>query len=1183
MKKILFCIALFPLFVLGQSPDQNYIKTTTFQDASLSGVPPIIQVTYFDGLGRPIEKIAHKQSPQGNDLVIPIEYDEFGRQLFDFLPIVSGQTLAYHGITKENVISNYESQTIPSVESTSHPFSQKLVESSPLNRVLKQASPGNPWSMDSGHEIMFDYQTNIFDDDKVLILRVSTTPPSTTAAYEPTLIHNGSFYQTGTLYKTITRDENWSATQTYSKLNTTEEFKNKEGQLILKRNYNLVENHDKVHDTYYVYDDFGNLTYVIPPLAAAGSSDFTAVLDDLCYQYKYDFRNRLIEKKLPGKQWEYIVYNNQDKPIATGPVLNPWGSDAWGWMITKYDVFGRVVYTGWKAATINSESRNSLQESLGSIWYEKVAASNTIDDVEVSYTNDTNPKEFKLLTVNYYDTYEHAFAPLTVPTAVEGADVSNKLKGLATGSWVRVLTKEEESMADVAHLYYDYKGSVVKSEKRNYLGGYTITENKLGFTGKVLQTTVRHKLDQSPISSVVKVKDFYTYSDQGRLLVHTQQINSLPIQLIAKNDYDELGQLITKQVGGTDVTNYVGLQKVDYSYNIRGWLKGINNIDQLQEASLSIPKDLFAFKINYNDPQSDADGQVSGLFNGNIAETFWRSSADNVMRKYGYAFDNLNRLRKAIYQKPSSAFQITDMYNEEMDYDLNGNIQWMKRNGDLDDPYATFALEIDNLHYDYDEQMKNRLKKVTDYSFHPKGFKDDAESLQNQNPDPNATPDYEYDENGNMRSDANKAIASISYNHLNLPVEISFNSTNKIEYLYDGTGVKVQKKVTKGAVETITNYMDGFQYTNSLLSFFPHAEGYVNVTRCEGCADKYKSLYDYVFNYMDQVGNVRLSWALDKTPNQLKIVEENHYYPFGLKHTHYNVDHKHFEVLAPNEGITAPGEMPFTRMAQLNSNSNSATTYATNKFKFQGQERQDELGLNWDSFKYRNYDYAIGRFMNIDPLTEEYNTWSPYAFSGNRVIDARELEGLEPYTIHFTKVDAAKNFGEYYNGASILENREYASGIFSQTITGKMPLGMITLTIYSYNQASRGAMAESTVNSIIPSGSTLVGDIHSHGASTANDEDVYLDNDFSDTDIIAAINLADTVPGYSIYLTTPNGSLLELDVENPGEIIRSTQMPSDPKDPERLNAIDPVNNLEPGREQLLNDIDKAIENGKPIN
>jgi len=64
-------------------------------------------------------------------------------------------------------------------------------------------------------------------------------------------------------------------------------------------------------------------------------------------------------------------------------------------------------------------------------------------------------------------------------------------------------------------------------------------------------------------------------------------------------------------------------------------------------------------------------------------------------------------------------------------------------------------------------------------------------------------------------------------------------------------------------------------------------------------------------------------------------------------------------------------------------------------YKYQGQERQDEFGLNWDSFKWRNYDYAIGRFMSIDPLAEKYVYNSPYAFSENRVIDARELEGLE--------------------------------------------------------------------------------------------------------------------------------------------------------------------------------------------
>lgn len=1196
MKKLLFIIVLFPLLTLGQTGTQNYIKSTTFQDSIASGVPPIVKVIYFDGLGRPIQQIAHKQSGTGTDIITYIDYDKFGRQPKEYLPIIGGQSTAYHTIDSTTVNQYYSSPTSPSAEAIAVPFSEKQYEASPLNRIVKQAAPGYSWAIGNGHEVKFDFQANDLEGDRVKVLKVSTSSPLGLEAYQPALLQEGSFYPTGALYKNIIKDENWNATQDLPKLNTTEEFKNIKGQLLLKRSYNLVDNLEKAHDTYYVYDDFGNLTYVIPPLASAYEGTLAAVLDDLCYQYKYDFRNRLIEKKLPGKQWEFIVYNNQNKPVATGPSLSPWGVNEWGWNITKYDVFGRVVYTGWKADTISSESRNALQESLGVVWYEEAMASNTIDDVQVSYSNNTTPTSIKLLTVNYYDNYNHSFAPTSIPTSIEGVQVSTKLKGLKTGSWVRVLTNDSEIMADVTHVFFDYKGRVVRTELRNYLGGYTVTDHLLNFTGGILQSAVTHKRDASSIANEVKTKDFYSYSDQGRLLTHTQQINELPIQLVAKNEYDELGQLSSKQVGGTDVADFVGLQKVDYSYNCRGWLKSINNVENLQEeeTDTAIPQDLFALKLNYDNPESNADDQVNSLYNGNISEITWRTSADNVKRRYGYKYDNLNRLRKAIYQKPENAIPMTEMYNEEMDYDANGNIQWLKRNGDLDDPYATFALEIDNLSYVYDTQKKNLLTVVTDSSMHPKGFKDDLESIQNANSNSNPNTggsqsagsnqnnlvDYCYDDNGNLLSDRNKGISSIHYNFLNLPVEINFDNAHKIEYLYDANGVKTQKKVTNGTLIITTDYLNGFQYTNSLLSFFPHAEGYVNVTRCESCDEKFQNLYDYVFNYTDQLGNIRLSWALDKTTNLLKVVEENHYYPFGLKHTHYNVDHKHFEMQITNDSGPNTDGMPMTKMAQaITGNSGMLVD---NKYRFQGQERQDELGLNWDSFKYRNYDYAIGRFMNIDPLTETYNTWSPYAFSGNRVIDARELEGLEPQTIHFTKVDAAKNFGEYYNGKSILENREYASVIYSQTITGKMPLGTTSLTTYSYNEPNPGAFAESTPNSEIPSNAVLVGYIHSHGGSTANDEDVYDDNHFSDTDIYNAVDMFDEIPGFTSYVTTPNGSLIELDLENPGEIIRSTEMPSDPNDPGRLNSIPPVSNLEAGRQKLKNEIDTAIENIKPI-
>ena len=146
------------------------------------------------------------------------------------------------------------------------------------------------------------------------------------------------------------------------------------------------------------------------------------------------------------------------------------------------------------------------------------------------------------------------------------------------------------------------------------------------------------------------------------------------------------------------------------------------------------------------------------------------------------------------------------------------------------------------------------------------------------------------------------------------------------------------------------------------------------------------------------------------------------------------------------------------------------------KYKHQRQERQDELGLNWDSFKWRNYDYAIGRFMSIDPLTEEYNTWSPYVFSGNRVIDARELEGLEPYFPYKSKDAAAENFSQNYNGISIVKDREFATKVYS---TGDASGN----TIYSYAQPVEGSPAGVNPSKVIvPEGTSEEAMARTHGA-----------------------------------------------------------------------------------------------------
>ena len=67
-------------------------------------------------------------------------------------------------------------------------------------------------------------------------------------------------------------------------------------------------------------------------------------------------------------------------------------------------------------------------------------------------------------------------------------------------------------------------------------------------------------------------------------------------------------------------------------------------------------------------------------------------------------------------------------------------------------------------------------------------------------------------------------------------------------------------------------------------------------------------------------------------------------------------------------------------------------------YGFNGQEKTDEISGsgNHIDFKFREYDPRIGRMWSIDQMFKKYPFYSPYAFSGNRVIDAFDLEGLQP-------------------------------------------------------------------------------------------------------------------------------------------------------------------------------------------
>ncbi len=67
------------------------------------------------------------------------------------------------------------------------------------------------------------------------------------------------------------------------------------------------------------------------------------------------------------------------------------------------------------------------------------------------------------------------------------------------------------------------------------------------------------------------------------------------------------------------------------------------------------------------------------------------------------------------------------------------------------------------------------------------------------------------------------------------------------------------------------------------------------------------------------------------------------------------------------------------------------------RYGFQGQELDDEIKGEGNSinFTFRMYDPRVGRFFAVDPLTKKYPHYSPYSFSGNKVLAYVELEGGE--------------------------------------------------------------------------------------------------------------------------------------------------------------------------------------------
>lgn len=878
----------------------NYVRewspTSPISDAAQVPVRPVEEVktatAYVDGLGRPLQTVSKQVSPLKKDMVNAVLYDVLGRETYKYLPFVSsttsgGSEITDNGSFKLNPFQ--QQQTFMAAQYGSQGetyfYSQTDFEASPLNRPVKSFAPGNSWVGSRGTASEKSVRQNYSYNNANDLVKIFTI--ASTAGSMP--VSNANF-NPGQLYKNSITDERG---------NKVVEFKDKEGNVILKK----VQADNSVTDgyvgwlcTYYIYDEFNQLRFVMPPKATEaylGNTAINSFADELCFRYEYDSRHRMIIKKVPGAAEVWMVYDSKERMV----MMQDGNLRSNGrWLVTVYDVLNRPTQTGLltdattpfathqnNAASLPSYPTTTTGfELLSENYYDDyswVSNSNTILTSTIDATNFNNN--------NYFITNFNIAPNFALPLAVD-----YNIKGMPTGNKVKVLGTANQFLYSV--LFYDEKGTSIQTQTINISGGIDINTTQYDFSGKPLRSLVQHS-NSGTNSQTHTILTKLEYDHLGRLLFARKKIASVigtqnittPERTILQNSYDELGQLKIKKIGNKP-NSVTELETLSYDYNIRGWLLGVNR-DFINAATPSSPTSdgpYFGFDLGYDKAATAVNGTTYGnpQFNGNISGTVWKSKGDYEKRKFDFIYDNVNRLLKADFNQytggnfnTSAGVDFTlimgstgSVNDYTTAYDANGNIKKMQQWG----LKINASSQIDNLDYTYDANS-NKLKNVRDVlndpssklgdfktsTFHPQTSTKASATTQALR---NAIIDYTYDANGNIKRDYNKDIGDAStdgmqYNFLNLPSVITVkksatlnNNKGTITYTYDATGSKLKKETQEinGTVQfnggsvstditTVTTYIAGFvyqskTYSNIILATLNEAEALQFAAQEEG-------------------------------------------------------------------------------------------------------------------------------------------------------------------------------------------------------------------------------------------------------------------------------------------------------------------------------------------------------------
>ncbi|MFT3682279.1 MAG: DUF6443 domain-containing protein [Ferruginibacter sp.] len=832
---------------------RNYVQSTIVKQPGISNESALNNVsiayngkaqsiTYVDGLGRPVQTVVTKGSPTQKDMISLVEYDPLGREIKKYLPYTDLSSTSYGSFKtdwapKQPVFYNGQ---LAGVQPDLMPYAQILLETSPLNRPIAQGAPGLAWqpNMADAYDITkktvrIKYETNVAADN-IVIWNVANPGIN----FDITQITRNGYYAGGLLSVKHIWDEHG---------NETEEYTDKDGHIILKK---VQDGIGTWADTYYIYDDFGRLRAVIQP---NGVSSLPTTLDNTfaanwMFQYRYDERGRMVMKKVPGADSVVMMYDQWDRLVLTQDGVQRAKANK-EFLFTKYDYMNRPIMTG---VYVNNSAHNTIRDL--------VMASNTRNEninsaaTEGYSLNLSFPTSYQeLLTIMHYDNYNnlpswksnYAFVSengnTTYNTFITGEVIASQTKVLGTSTWLKTIT------------YYDEEYRPIQVYGDNIKGGKDRITSQLLWDGKPIEQWQSHTSTFYSIALVVKKK--FTYDHADRVLIVKHQINSQEEVTIAANSYNEIGQPLNKKLH-ISASRPAELQKLDYGYNIRGWLINMNRVENTAGVTTYEAADLFAFELGYNTTTLTG---ATAQYNGNISEQKWKGPFAETPNGYIYTYDKMNRLLSSVSSNKAGASWVVDNKFDEKNitYNKNGNILTLTRheNGSV----------MDNLTYAY---SGNRLTKVEDGGDVSLGFKNGS----------NLLTEYTYDANGSMYIDKNKGINNIVYNHLNLPASITITTKGTISYLYDANGNKLRKVVYDSAStkSDTTWYAGAMIYAKDTLQLMMQDEGRIRPVKINvnaaGSAANFKYVYDYFLK--DHLGNIRLVATTESNTMQYNATME---------------------------------------------------------------------------------------------------------------------------------------------------------------------------------------------------------------------------------------------------------------------------------------------------------------------